>query len=552
MPFQYTFRADDITTWEAETRDLLENRDRELELYSTTIDNSFLNLNASNLTSGTVPSARMTGAYTGITDVGTLGSLTVTGDLTVDTNTLRVDSANNRVGINVTSPTSNLDLVGNQVIRNAATQDGIQLAGRAGGTTSLTVKLIPDVLTTNRTITLPNTTGTIITTGNLSSITSVGTLGTLNIGGAGQNRWLTIDAPTGFYAIQYFAINGVFKWHYEVNPAGDRWSLVQTGVAERIGVDSARLTFDGAGSPSIAIGDWSASSGFSSIVTSKGYLLLGATSGNDNVYLRSTGSTTSVNLGVGGITDTLQILLANSTTSVRVTGGVRVYGSAGAFEFENRTGAGEYFGWYSTGGDALLYSSYLAANVIGVARTTGITYLYRGVIGNIQYGSYGSITMYGSNGGWAGISFPDTTSAMMLQNTYFGHYRNNTTWNFYVNNGTFVPSDERYKRDIEPLQHGMNLIREIVPVTYDPLTESLDDDPETTVGKTHYGFTTQNILQALSNAGETRDVAVVDIGGPSTEGTNSDRQYLNHSALIAPMVKAIQELDARLQQLETT
>jgi len=32
MPFQYTFRADDITTWDTTTRDLVENRDRELEL----------------------------------------------------------------------------------------------------------------------------------------------------------------------------------------------------------------------------------------------------------------------------------------------------------------------------------------------------------------------------------------------------------------------------------------------------------------------------------------------------------------------------------------
>ena len=79
MPFQYTFRADDISTWDVDTRDLLENRDRELELYSTTIDTSFLNLNASNLTSGTVPSARMTGAYTGITGLGTLTSLTIDG-----------------------------------------------------------------------------------------------------------------------------------------------------------------------------------------------------------------------------------------------------------------------------------------------------------------------------------------------------------------------------------------------------------------------------------------------------------------------------------------
>ena len=74
MPFNYTFRSDDIGSFDVDTRDLLENRDRELELYASTIDSSFLNLNADNLTSGTVPSSRVTGAYTGITQVGTLSA----------------------------------------------------------------------------------------------------------------------------------------------------------------------------------------------------------------------------------------------------------------------------------------------------------------------------------------------------------------------------------------------------------------------------------------------------------------------------------------------
>ena len=42
----------------------------------------------------------------------TLASATITGDLTVDTSTLKVDSANNRVGINKASPTVPLDVVG--------------------------------------------------------------------------------------------------------------------------------------------------------------------------------------------------------------------------------------------------------------------------------------------------------------------------------------------------------------------------------------------------------------------------------------------------------
>ena len=62
-------------------------------------------------------------AQTGITSVGTLSSLTVSGDLTVDTDTLKVDSSNNRVGLGTTSPGTLLELkesstgAGDDVIR---------------------------------------------------------------------------------------------------------------------------------------------------------------------------------------------------------------------------------------------------------------------------------------------------------------------------------------------------------------------------------------------------------------------------------------------------
>src|SRR5210317_168937 len=49
-------------------------------------------------------------AQTQITSVGTLGSLTVSGDLTIDTSTLVVDSTNNRVGILDATPAVTLDV----------------------------------------------------------------------------------------------------------------------------------------------------------------------------------------------------------------------------------------------------------------------------------------------------------------------------------------------------------------------------------------------------------------------------------------------------------
>jgi len=59
---------------------------------------------------GNITGTLATASQPNITSVGTLTSATISGDLTVDTNTLYVDSTNNRVGIGTTSPQSGLDL----------------------------------------------------------------------------------------------------------------------------------------------------------------------------------------------------------------------------------------------------------------------------------------------------------------------------------------------------------------------------------------------------------------------------------------------------------
>jgi hypothetical protein len=62
------------------------------------------------VTGGTLAGTLSTAAQTNITSVGTLSSLTVSGDVTVDTNTLKVDTTNNRVGILNASPDVSLDV----------------------------------------------------------------------------------------------------------------------------------------------------------------------------------------------------------------------------------------------------------------------------------------------------------------------------------------------------------------------------------------------------------------------------------------------------------
>jgi len=50
-----------------------------------------------------------------------------------------------------------------QIFRYASTQDGVLLRGRAGGTSSYTVELVPTTLTASRTLTLPDVTSTVLT-----------------------------------------------------------------------------------------------------------------------------------------------------------------------------------------------------------------------------------------------------------------------------------------------------------------------------------------------------------------------------------------------------
>lgn len=349
MPFQYTFRADDISTWDADTRDLLENRDRELELYSTTIDTSFLNLNATNLTSGTVPSARMTGAYTGITGLGTLTGLAVaatTGTAVSITNTgtgnsflvedsaspdsspFVIDAAGN-VGIGTTAPSAVLDVIGGITTRGTSTSDGIQLVGNGTGSSSRVVSLIPTALTTNRTLTLPNVDGTAITTGNLSSITSVGTLSSLSINGPNAGSpvvtigdWNQDDRYTAFrsqYGYLLLGSTSVPNANIYLRTETASGTVIIGGGANNnvmtVGTSSAVI----AGTmPSITVGAWSSSNVFSTVETSKGYLLLGATSGNDNVYLRSKGATV-VYIG-GNESNTLTVGNSDSTFAGTLNG----------------------------------------------------------------------------------------------------------------------------------------------------------------------------------------------------------------------------------------
>lgn len=92
--------------------------------------------------------------------------VTAANEIDTSSGDLIIDSASG-----TTSITDNVAVTGTLAVRAASTQDGIQLQGRAGGTGTFEVTMTPATLTADRTLTLPDASGTIALVGGLGGVT---------------------------------------------------------------------------------------------------------------------------------------------------------------------------------------------------------------------------------------------------------------------------------------------------------------------------------------------------------------------------------------------
>ena len=99
--------------------------------------------------------------------------------------------------------------------------------------------------------------------------------------------------------------------------------------------------------------------------------------------------------------------------------------------------------------------------------------------------------------------------------------------------GTIQTSDERQKTDIAPTDLGLDFIAALIPVRYRWRGGS----------RTHYGLVAQQVQAVLDG----RDFAGHILADPSDP---LSEQGLRYDAFIAPLVRAVQELAARVKALE--
>ena len=155
--------------------------------------------NASTVTTN----ANLTGHITSVGNAAILGSFTSLQLLTALT-----DETGTGANVFATSPTLVTPVIGAAtgtslsvtgaagfLARAAATQDGVELIGRAGGTTSLKATITPTTLTADRTITLPDATTTLAGLGVVQSFT-VAQRGTVSALGAVAAGTTTLDLAT--------------------------------------------------------------------------------------------------------------------------------------------------------------------------------------------------------------------------------------------------------------------------------------------------------------------------------------------------------------------
>ena len=173
----------------------------------------------------------------------------------------------------------------------------------------------------------------------------------------------------------------------------------------------------------------------------------------------------------------------------------------------------------------------------------------------------------GSAPGFASISalepnlaFRNTSIAPTTDNTYSLGASNLRFATVFATNGTINTSDSRLKTDITPVANGLSFVNKLNPVTYKwiekkEVTNEYDISAEkkitTTTGKRkHFGFVSQEVKTSLESA---LSASASDYGlwclSDKTDSTSE--QMLRYSEFIPVLVKAVQELSAKVTTLET-
>jgi|10_taG_2_1085330.scaffolds.fasta_scaffold33699_3 hypothetical protein len=124
-------------------------------------------------------------------------------------------------------------------------------------------------------------------------------------------------------------------------------------------------------------------------------------------------------------------------------------------------------------------------------------------------------------------------------------------YDIYTHDGGAETSDERMKENIVDSALGLDFVKALKPRSYKwkDTPEYTDDDGNyfeaVTYERTHYGMVSQEVKQTMDDLG----LSDKDFAGYIYE-EDRDKFGLRYSEFISPLIKAIQELSAKVEALE--
>ena len=401
-----------------------------------------------------------------------------------------------------------------------------------------------------RTITLPNATGTVITTGDTGTVTSTM---------ISNDTILNADINSSA-AIDYSKLAALTSANILVGSSANvATSRAVTGdvTINNTGVTAiASDVIINADIKSDAASDYSKLAALTSanILVGSSANVATARAVTGDVLINNTG-VTSINTGVivnddiagGTITDAK---LAQITTAGKVSGSAITTGNistsgnittTGTLTVQSITvgkGAGAISTNTAVGNNALNINTTgnknaafgygaLSGNITGVANTAiGIDAIVSVVGGGGNIGIGG----YNNTGNYAPVfefGTGDENNRIVMGST--------AVTNAYVQVAWTVVSDERDKMNFNPILHGLNFVKELKPTAFQ---FKISRDNDTPNGPVRYGFKAQDILKL-----EGKTPVIID-------NDNPEKLRYNGESLVPILVKAIQELTAKVEALE--
>ena len=265
---------------------------------------------------------------------------------------------------------------------------------------------------------------------------------------------------------------------------------------------------------------------------------------------------TASDIASGTITATQ--IASNTITATQINSGYVYAGNISADQINTGTLSANYINGGAITASSLQLTS--SAFEIRVGTTSQRAYMACSIDApnGLGFNEIGFAAAAGDNrSGWISNCFPRYANSNSLG-------VDGKRWNeIFCTNATINTSDARLKTDIKDSELGLDFINALRPVSYKWISGGSDivkdengniirdeNDEATLVNRPgvrpHWGFIAQEVKEVIDSSG------VEDFAGFVQEDINDPESLLSlrYGEFIAPMVKAIQELSARVETLE--